>query len=560
MAIKPLAPFRLWVLQNFPFIAEDFDALTNYELMCKIVEYLNNVIDVTNNQTNEINNLLNWFNNLDVQEEINNKLDKMVEDGTLAEIIEPYMENLTNEVQIAIDNANTAIDNANTASDTATSMVNQVGTIVNKLRHDLSREYTKFELPETMNNWFKNITILKAIDKNNYNYILDLERLKNTGGNIIYVDCNNADTGDGTELNPYKSLKTALSNSSDNDTIIVKEGIYYRQNLNNTSSQSWNNVNIICEPHTLFTTGEALTWTQNETYSNVYQANRTNVQDCIDIRNRKRDLLPHLTRVSSIQNCSNTTYSWYTDNSIVYVNLGENVTNDKILCNLQLGYRAFNMIANSKALHIYIENATFIAGRDGIIRARGTDTYDMEFIANNCKFLYSPVASIDGLPIEGAKSILVNCEASFNSKDGFNYHSNENTKCYAIEVNCIAQANGLGDAENHSYNGSTIHDGGQIIRINGNYFDNNGGNITDIDSNTVSLNFNCNCFDSQANTEDEYCTDFTCKYGTVKMYLYNCFAQGKSYKNMYCSPSTAQMTLDNCKYDSIDGNGTFIIN
>ena len=70
MAIEPLAPFRLWVLQNFPFIAEDFDALTNYELMCKIVEYLNNVIDVTNEQTKAINELLTWFDNLDVQEEI----------------------------------------------------------------------------------------------------------------------------------------------------------------------------------------------------------------------------------------------------------------------------------------------------------------------------------------------------------------------------------------------------------------------------------------------------------------------------------------------------------
>lgn len=91
MAIQKLSPFRLWVLQNFPFIAEDFDALTNYELMCKIVEYLNKVIDITNEQTTAINYLLNWFDNLDVQDEINNKLDQMAESGELAEIISAYL-------------------------------------------------------------------------------------------------------------------------------------------------------------------------------------------------------------------------------------------------------------------------------------------------------------------------------------------------------------------------------------------------------------------------------------------------------------------------------------
>lgn len=91
MAIKKLCPFKLWTLQNFPFIAEDFDALTNYELMCKIVGYLNDVIDVTNNQTTAINELLTWFDNLDVQDEVNNKLDEMAESGELQEIISQYI-------------------------------------------------------------------------------------------------------------------------------------------------------------------------------------------------------------------------------------------------------------------------------------------------------------------------------------------------------------------------------------------------------------------------------------------------------------------------------------
>ena len=105
--------FRRFVLQNFPFIEEDFDALTDYELICKVIEFLNKVITSQNevvaevgrfetNITNNFNRLEglfndlktfvdNYFDNLDVQEEINNKLDEMTENGTLEEIIGQYL-------------------------------------------------------------------------------------------------------------------------------------------------------------------------------------------------------------------------------------------------------------------------------------------------------------------------------------------------------------------------------------------------------------------------------------------------------------------------------------
>lgn len=87
---KTLTPFKLQCLTSFPFIDEDFDALTNYELLCKIVEYLNNISSNNNMLVNNIDDLNNWFNNLDVQDEVNNKLDEMAQDGTLAEIIANY--------------------------------------------------------------------------------------------------------------------------------------------------------------------------------------------------------------------------------------------------------------------------------------------------------------------------------------------------------------------------------------------------------------------------------------------------------------------------------------
>lgn len=89
-------------LTNFPYIEEDFDALTNYELLSKVVEYLNQVISNNNEQNTLMTGLYNayvslqnyvndYFDNLDVQDEINNKLDDMVEAGTLQEIIADYL-------------------------------------------------------------------------------------------------------------------------------------------------------------------------------------------------------------------------------------------------------------------------------------------------------------------------------------------------------------------------------------------------------------------------------------------------------------------------------------
>ena len=93
-----LTPFKLCVLQNFPFIEADFDAITNYQLLCKVVEYLNHVIDNQNTvednfkvMADNLTTLYNFLDTLDLQDEVNNKLDEMTEEGTLQEIISQYL-------------------------------------------------------------------------------------------------------------------------------------------------------------------------------------------------------------------------------------------------------------------------------------------------------------------------------------------------------------------------------------------------------------------------------------------------------------------------------------
>jgi hypothetical protein len=93
-----LTPFKWFVLENFPFIEADFDALTEWQLFCKIGKEINKIINSENTLGLQVENLTdsfiklqnyvdNYFVNLDLQEEINTKLNEMATDGTLAEII-----------------------------------------------------------------------------------------------------------------------------------------------------------------------------------------------------------------------------------------------------------------------------------------------------------------------------------------------------------------------------------------------------------------------------------------------------------------------------------------
>lgn len=84
--------FRNWVFQNFPFLEDDFDALTDYELFCKICSYVKGYAKDNEEMKAKIEEFENYFNNLDVQEEINNKLDEMAESGQLDDIIAQYLE------------------------------------------------------------------------------------------------------------------------------------------------------------------------------------------------------------------------------------------------------------------------------------------------------------------------------------------------------------------------------------------------------------------------------------------------------------------------------------
>ena len=96
--IKKLRPFCLFAKGYFPFIEETIEALDYYNLLQKVVDELNKVIENENVIVDNFENLYNkfielqsyvehYFDNLDVQEEINNKLDEMALSGELEDLL-----------------------------------------------------------------------------------------------------------------------------------------------------------------------------------------------------------------------------------------------------------------------------------------------------------------------------------------------------------------------------------------------------------------------------------------------------------------------------------------
>ena len=140
----------------------------------------------------------------------------------------------------------------------------------------------------------------------------------------------------------------------------------------------------------------------------------------------------------------------------------------------------------------------------------------------------------NGLSVTGIDAICIGCVSYGNRLDGFNYHAKDiDGTTYipnALEIDCIAYNNGSAQSDNDSCNGSTAHEGVQIVRINGEYHDCYGGVIAEIaesyQDTTISVNFGVLAHDSTGTST--YKASFWASKNT-KMYLYDCSCYGGTY-------------------------------
>ena len=214
--VPKLTPFKGWVYERFPFIQEDFDSLTSYELWCKIIEYVNKIAESVNINADNNNELVqayselqnyvnNYFDNLDVQEEINNKLDVMATDGTLDEIIN---QEIFGELNQAISDLGNSVD---TINNTTIPVINEE---INNIETDINTINTE-TIPDVI-----------------YNLTEQLGQKYTDIPPRYYIDCiNGDDNNDGTSEHPFQSLDRffELLNTGTHDLrcYIVSSGTYH---------------------------------------------------------------------------------------------------------------------------------------------------------------------------------------------------------------------------------------------------------------------------------------------------------------------------------------------
>ena len=141
---KDLRPFRFWCQKVLPLVYDE--SLSYYEILCKVVDYLNKTmedvgilhgdVDAVHKAFLQLQNYVNkYFATLDVQQEINNKLDVMVADGTMDRLFLPYFESYTNEINQIVDEQTRRIttfeNDVNTSIDNQNNRIGSFETVVN---------------------------------------------------------------------------------------------------------------------------------------------------------------------------------------------------------------------------------------------------------------------------------------------------------------------------------------------------------------------------------------------------------------------------------------------
>ena len=519
--------FRNWVLENFPFLEDDFDALTDYELFCKMMEYVKTLVKDNEEFKKQLEDLENYVYNLDLQDEVNNKLDEMASDGTLAEIInQEIFSELSGQVATNTENIGTL--------QTATSNIPTDEANIQKLMKfnqytNQPLMYGKLNIPSEFNHY--NFNLIRNYD-NTIDDNLDLSSYDTS--NILYVDRDNGnDSNNGAEATPKKTIKGALtaitSASGNNWKIICKSYLFLRNEFINeiTGSDTYDMYkNIVIEPYdktkkiVVCTAQENLSWSSDG--NGVYHATRSSVWDVYDMTDTDvYGVYKKVPQVGTLTECQNTVNSYYKSGSTIYIHTksGSAPTITTYMINLALSTGCFNIRNN---LWLRLRNIDFyVSGYMDFHNA--SSNYENTLICENVGMYYC--GDNNGFSVNNVKNVyMINCKTGYNLRDGFNYHftampTETIKKSIIYEKNCIGFENGINDV-NFTNNCSTIHEGANIIRVNGVYKNSKGPVIADINSSNTML-INCGVNQEIDNYAIQF-QDTTAGSGVGRAYLIDC--------------------------------------
>lgn len=330
----------------------------------------------------------------------------------------------------------------------------------------------------------------------------------------LYVSPSGDDGNNGATLPLAKrTIENAIGAMTQPTTIFLNDGLYGEAS---TAGQGgwWRGANpayslivkainsgeVVHSGH-IFNLGWALYHAPSNTYSVAYANTVMNAWDSsVLVDGDYTRIVPE----SSIVNVQTNPGTFYQTGGVLYLHLFDGRVPDAdvhIMREMQAAY------CNRDSITIYLEGIEFQAGVNGACYFRNNSAVGgLNVYAKNCKFKYS--AATGGFAMEGTDlSIVQNCIASRNQNDGYNYHVRNGIIPKAIEINCIGRYSGLagGDSDN---NGSSMHDGGKVLRILGQYHNSYGPVVIDI-GNAQSWNLGSEAHHGLVNGQSNFYIDGT---------------------------------------------------
>lgn len=240
--INLIKPFRRYCITIGNLPTSFMESMTYYECLVWLVNFLENeVIPAVNNNGKVVEELQekfvelktyvdNYFDSLDVQQEINNKLDAMVEDGTLDTIISKYIVGFgINVKSYGAKGDDTTDDTTSINNAIAYAKNNGYSTVyfpkgVYKITDNINIDFSNFKLigidDVTLNYYGEgtslNLITIKGNNANDYIENIEINNIKISGINQTYKGGFSMDTPKITSPMPlYKGIKTI-------DSIYVK--------------------------------------------------------------------------------------------------------------------------------------------------------------------------------------------------------------------------------------------------------------------------------------------------------------------------------------------------
>lgn len=394
----------------------------------------------------------------------------------------------------------------------------------------------------------------------------DAETRKNAGGATVYWDsvAGNDTTGDGTEGNPYQTFTKCQAEALSGDTIVLlNTGVTWRGPAPSGISKS---LNIIAAypGESILACADLLSWSATSGRPGVYEADRTNVRQVVDIELDPDGIT--YTRAADLDECEATPMSWYqaTDGTgLVYVHNMDGTSPDPQTVLALLSDSIFDVSVRFNDQNLYVEGLRVFGSNDGIqVVADTSDT--LTFTSKNCAFLHGGYGGVGGTNATNGLSVVGNVDffaqdttVAYGAYDGFNYHDTGAYIPTFVELNCVAHD--CGNQPNTgsvaaTMNASTAHDGVKGIRIGGKYHHTFGGMVTDVQTDTKTVNLSCDAWNSLASSGSGYNRGFAAGQPSdpnAEMWLYGCRAWG-NIADLYADTGTT-MHVINTEYETSSG-------